>query len=180
MNTRIHVRICHDHGESNKNAFDVLMDGSGFDPRVSIAIGILRWIMDYQRSEIKILMESHGIEISTGEISNLSREFLLRVYCIHRKHMCDIRAENYILHVDGTGESGSEIVFMAKDGLTGITLDATNMPSESSIFISPFLKGIRNIFGDPAAVLRDMKNAIKGSVSEIFPTYCRSYATTIS
>ena len=91
------------------------MGGSDFDPRVTIAVGLLRWLMDYQISEIQILLESKGISISTGEISNLSREFLLHFYCIHRRHMEDMELKEYMLHLDGTGESGSEIVFMAKD-----------------------------------------------------------------
>ena len=54
-----------------------------------------------------------GISISTGEMSSL--EFLLRFYCIHRRHMEDMELNEYILHRNETGESGSEIVFMAKD-----------------------------------------------------------------
>jgi len=142
---------------------------SDFDPGVTIAVGIMRWIMDYQREEIQILMESRGIGISTGEISNLSTEFLLRFYCMHRKHMEDLKLKEYVLHLDGTGESGDEIVFMAKDGVTGITMDARIMPSESSEYIIPFLKRIRKTFGNPISVLRDMGNAIRESVTAVFP-----------
>ena len=38
--------------------------------------------------------------------------------------MEDMELKEYMLHLDGTGESGGEIVFMAKDGITGITMDA--------------------------------------------------------
>ncbi len=145
------------------------MGGSDFDPRVIISIGIMRWLMDYQVSEIQILMESRGIRISTGEISNLSVEFLLRFYCIHIRHMKDLKLKEYILHLDGTGESGDEIVFMAKDGSKGITLDARIMPSESREYIIPFLKRIKKAFGNPISVLRDMGIAIKESVSAVFP-----------
>ncbi len=44
-----------------------------------------------------------------------SLEFLLRFYCIHRRHMEDMELNEYILHRNETRESGSEIVFMAKD-----------------------------------------------------------------
>ncbi|EQD69221.1 MULE transposase, conserved domain protein, partial [mine drainage metagenome] len=134
-----------------------------------IAVGLLRFMLDYQREEIQILLESRGTRISTGEISNLSREFLLRFYCIHRRHMKDLDLDEYVLYLDGTGESGDEIVFMAKDGITRVTMDATNMPSESSDFITPFLQGVKDIFGSPLSVLRDMGNAIKESVSAVFP-----------
>ena len=163
------MRKCPDHKETNRKAIDALINGSDFHNRIVMAVGLLRWIMDYQRSEIRILMESRGISVSTGEISNMSREFLLRFYCIHRRHMKNLHPGEYILHFDGTGESGDEIVFMAKDGITGITLDACIMPSESMEYITPFLRGIKNLFGDPVSVLRDMSPAIKESVSEVFP-----------
>ena len=169
MSLKIHVRICSSHRESNRNVIEALVSCSVFDPRITIAVGLLRWLLDYQREEIQMLMESHGLSISTGEISNLSREFLLRFYCIHRRHMKDLALKEYILHLDGTGESGDEIVFMAKDGITGITMDAINMPSESDEYIAPFLKGIREVFQDPDAVMRDMAPAIRNSVSEVFP-----------
>ncbi|EQD58430.1 MULE transposase, conserved domain protein, partial [mine drainage metagenome] len=54
-------------------------------------------------------------------------------------------------------------------GLTGITMDATIMPSESSEYITPFLKEIKDVFGDSVSVMRDMGIAIKESVSAVFP-----------
>ena len=170
VNLNVHVRRCPDHDETNRKSIGTVISGSDFDPRVTIAVGLLRWIMDYQRSEIQILMESRGISISTGEISNLSREFLLRFYCIHRRHMKELDLGEYVLHLDGTGESGDEIVFMAKDGITEITMDACIMPSESTEYIIPFLQEIKDVFGDPISVLRDMGRAIKESVSTIFPS----------
>ena len=129
MNLDVHVRKCPDHEETNRKAIDALLGASEFDPRITMAAGLLRWIMDCQRSEIQILFESRGTGIPTGEISNLSREFLLGFYCIHRRHTKDFHMDEYLLHLDGTGESGDEIVFMAKDGITGITMDACIMPS---------------------------------------------------
>ena len=169
MDLNVHVRRCLVHGKTNRKALNACVSSSDFDPRVTIAVGIMRWLMDYQREEIQVMMESRGIGISTGEISNLSTEFLLRFYCIHRRHMKDLELKEYILHLDGTGESGDEIVFMAKDGITGITLDARIMPSESSEYIIPFLRRIKKAFGNPISVLRDMGNAIRESVSAVFP-----------
>jgi len=116
-----------------------------------------------------MLMESHGVEISTREISNLSGEFLLRFYCIHRRHMNDLGMKDYILHLNDTGESGCGTAFMAKDGITGITMDSTVMPSESSDYITHFPKNIKDQFGHPDTVLRDMSPAIMESISAIYP-----------
>ena len=165
---KVHVRRCSSHRKTNRNAIDPLAGGSDFDPRITIAVGLLRFLLDYQREGIQILMGSHGISISTGEISSLSREFLLRFHSIYRRHMKDLELGEYILHLDSTGESGNEIVFMAKDGITGLTMDACIMPSESEEYITPFLRGIKEVFHDPAGVLRDMGPAIKASVSVVF------------
>ena len=139
-----------------------------------IAIGYLRWLFNYQREEIQLLFESRGIHISTGEISNLSEEFLLRFYVLHKKHNSQMniifeKNGGYVLHLDGSAESGDEITFTAKEGMTGFTIDSWIMPSESSEYIKPFLASIRDKYEKPLAVVRDMSEQIKISVSEVFP-----------
>ena len=137
-------------GANNKHILDRIVPARhNFDLRVVITIGLLRWIMDYQREEIQVLMESRGISISTGEISILSEQFLLSFYALHKRHVADLCGAfvQYILHLDGTGEAGKEIVFAAKEGASGITIDAVGMPSESIEYIVPFLKSIKEAFG---------------------------------
>jgi hypothetical protein len=75
----------------------------------------------------------------------------------------------YVLHLDGTAESGDEITFTAKEGITGFTIDSWIMPSESREYIIPFLESIRKKYGKPLAVVRDMSEEIKFSVSDVFP-----------
>jgi len=94
-----------------------------------LAIGFLRWLFDYQREEIQLFLEGRGVNISTGEISRLSEEFLLRFYVLHKKHSSNLKKifekkGGYILHLDGSAESGDEITFTAKDGITGFTIDS--------------------------------------------------------
>ena len=62
-----------------------------FDTKVMIAIGFLRWLFNYQRMEIQLFLEGRGIKISTGEISYLSEEFLLRFYVIHKNHSSQMK-----------------------------------------------------------------------------------------
>jgi len=139
-----------------------------------IAVGLLRWFLDMQREEIQLLFYARGTDISTGEISYLSEEFLLRFYIFHKKHAEQIKTlfsknGGMILHVDGTGEAGDDIVFTAEDGRTGIKIDAQIMPSESSEFIKPFLQSLKNTIGTPIVIIRDMSKNIKDAASEIFP-----------
>ena len=35
VNLNIHIRKCPDHAETNRNTIDALVNGSGFDPRVT-------------------------------------------------------------------------------------------------------------------------------------------------
>jgi len=139
-----------------------------------IAIGFLRWLFNYQRTEIQLFLEGRGIKISTGEISYLSEEFLLRFYVIHKNHSSKMKklfekSAGYILHLDGSAESGDEITFTAKEGITGLTIDSWIMPSEGREYIKPFLENINVIYGSPLTVVRDMREEITVSVSEVFP-----------
>ena len=52
MNLNVHVRKCPDHEETNRKAIEFLVSSSDLDTMVTIAVGLLRWIMDYQRSKI--------------------------------------------------------------------------------------------------------------------------------
>jgi transposase-like protein len=138
-----------------------------------VAIGILRWFFDYQRDEIRTLLLSRGIHISTGEISNLSEEFLLRFYALHKRRTPQIKAifekrGGIRLHLDGTGETGNEIVFMAKEGKTGITMDAQIIPTENKKYVKVFLQTLKSHYDTPIVVVRDMSKQIRDAVTEVF------------
>ncbi len=52
-----------------------------------VIVGLLRWFFNLQREENQLVFEIRGTGISTGEISNLSEDFLLRFYALHRRHI---------------------------------------------------------------------------------------------
>lgn len=139
-----------------------------------VVVGILRWFFNYQREEIQLLLAARRTSISTGEISNLSEDFLFRFYALHRRYVPKLkmlfeRNDGMALHLDGSGEAGDDIVFSAKDGITGITIDAQIMPSESKEHLEPFLQGLRDSVGVPIVVLRDLSSQIRDAASEVFP-----------
>ena len=171
-------RYCKEHGSFDEPLVSIVNRicpaGRNFDSKVMIAIGILRWHFDYQREEIRNILLARGIHISTGEISNLSEEFLLRFYALHKRHVPQIRASfekrgGVRLHLDGTGEAGNEIVFMAKEGETGITMDAQIIPTESKKYVKAFLQALNSLYGTPIVVVRDMSKQIRDAVTEVFP-----------
>jgi hypothetical protein len=139
-----------------------------------IAIGILRWSFNYQREEIKNFLLFRGISISTGEISNLSEEFLVRFYVLHKKYVPQMKAlfeknGGIRLHLDGTGEAGNEIVFLAKEGETGITLDAQTITSENRKYVTKFLQSLNLLYGTPIVIVRDMSKQIRDAAADVFP-----------
>jgi hypothetical protein len=154
-------------------AYKICPSGRTFDTKAMVAVGFLRWFFNYQREEIQLLFGTRGTYISTGEISNLSEEFLLRFYVLHKRHVLQMKnvfnENGMVLHLDGTAEVGDEITFTAKEGITGITIDSWIMPSERQEYIKPFLVDIKDIFGLPVVVVRDMWNETSESVSEVFP-----------
>ena len=174
----IHFRYCKEHGSFDEPLVSLVNRicpaGRNFDSKVMIAIGILRWVFDYQREEIRTVLLSRGIHISTGEISNLSEEFLLRFYALHKRQLPQIKAlfekrGGVRLHLDGTGEAGNEIVFMAKEGETGITMDAQIIPTENKKYVKAFLQALNSLYGTPIVVVRDMSKQIREAVTEVFP-----------
>lgn len=171
------MKYCEAHGLFNPDVFSVAYkicpSGRNFDTKVLVVVGFLRWFFNYQREEIQLLFEIRGVHISTGEISYLSEEFLLRFYVLHRRHVLQMKNVfnkiGIVLHLDVPAEAGDEITFTAKEGITGITLDSWVMPSEKQEYIKPFLADIKDIFGTPAVVVRDMWNETSESVSDVFP-----------
>nr|QNO50941.1 hypothetical protein BBGANOMO_00015 [Methanosarcinales archaeon ANME-1 ERB6] len=174
----IRFRYCKEHGSFNDSLVSLVNRicpaGRNFDSKVMVAIGILRWFFDYQREEIRTILLSRGIHISTGEISNLSEEFLLRFYALHKRQVPQMKSlfekrGGVRLHLDGTGEAGNEIVFMAKEGETGITMDAQIIPTESKKYVKAFLQALNSLYGTPIVVVRDMSKQIREAVTEVFP-----------
>jgi hypothetical protein len=175
---RIRIKYCEKHGVINSENLSFLnkicLPRRVFDTKVIVAIGYLRWFFNYQREEIQLLLGARGIQISTGEISRLSEEFLLRFYILHKKHSLQMKElfeknKGFVLHLDGSAEAGDEITFTAKEGITGITIDSWIMPSESRHYIKPFLQHIKITYGTPLVVIRDMSKEISAAVSDVFP-----------
>ena len=63
------------------------------------------------------------------------------------------RRGGYILHIDGTCEGGSPILFAGLDELSGVVLESVKMPSEHADTLIPFLTGIRDRYGVPLGLV---------------------------
>ncbi|HDL14701.1 MAG TPA: hypothetical protein ENH28_00855, partial [Euryarchaeota archaeon] len=74
-----------------------------------------------------------------------------------------------VLHIDGTEEKGSDVVFCAKEGMTDITVMADTIPSESTKHVTGFLEQYKETFSSPLVVVRDMSQILERCVTEVFP-----------
>ncbi len=142
----------------------------GYD--IEVYVGIRRWLMYRQRTEIQEeLQEKHGITISTGKISELSRDFLKHIKILHEMKSPDLRKAleedgGYPLNVDATGESGAGTLFMAIAGWRKWVLGAWKLTTECSDQIEPCLEEIAKKFGAPISVMRDYGRAMIPAVKK--------------
>lgn len=174
---RIKVLCCSEHDPPvmvyPEAMHRLFLPGCNFNVKVMIAVGLLRWALCLQREEIQILLRGRGVEISTGEVSYLSEKFLAYFYLLHRSKYPEMAKlfesrGGAVLHIDGTEEKGSRVVFCAKEGRTGITVMADTIPSEAAEPVADFLSRYKEEFGPPLVVVRDMSQILEKSVTEVF------------
>ncbi len=144
----------------------------GFD--VIVYIGIELFVNHRNDEKIKQLLNERNISISLREISYLGKCFIAYLALSHKACQDEIKSfmnksGGYILHLDGTCEGRSPHLFSFVDELSSIVLDNIKIPSETYEKIKPALEKIKNSYGDPIAIVRDMSWAIGKSVDSVFP-----------
>ncbi len=137
---------------------------TGYDLMVSV--GLKRYLYYRQREEIRSeLLEKHGIEISSGEVSLLSWRFLHYLSRLHYARSEQLKAalENdggWPMHVDATGENGRGTLFVVMAGWRKWVLGSWKIATERSELILPCLQDIVRRFGIPCAAMRDLGRAV--------------------
>ena len=89
---------------------EALLPGSNVGYDVMVFVGLARFMRRRQREEIQALLGEQGIDVSTGEVSKLCREFVRYLGRLHRSHTMELKAVlesdgGWPLHVDATGEA---------------------------------------------------------------------------
>jgi hypothetical protein len=77
-------------------------------------------------------------------------------------------AGGYILHLDATHEGSAPALMTGLDSLSKIVLANVKLPSEHAEHIIPFLRKIKNDYGNPRACVHDLGTGILKAVSEVF------------
>jgi len=139
-----------------------------------VLIGLLHWRLGMKRHEIRGFLETKGIFLSTGTISNRSLDFLLLFKQLHINKSPKIKAfierkGCMILHMDGTHRSGGRVVFVLQEGIDNMVINADLIPSEAEEHVDPILLDFKNSYGSPHVIVRDMAKGIKLSAKKIFP-----------
>jgi hypothetical protein len=115
-----------------------------------------------------------NVHISPSEITYLGKKFIAYLTVAHRNSASRIKnvmSSNggYILHLDATYEENSPLLMCGLDSIMQIVLGNSKMHSEKSDDIIPFLRDIKDLFGQPLALVHDMSAAIIKAVGKVFP-----------
>jgi len=136
----------------------------GYD--VMTFVGIERFVHNRQRKEIRAtLQQKHHVRISSGEVSELSRRFLVYLEALHNGRAAELRAAlekdgGWPMHIDSTGEDGQGTLLVAYAGWRGWALGAWKIPTERADAVLPKLRALEARFGAPCAVMRDLGKAM--------------------
>jgi len=143
-----------------------IIPGRTFGYDVMAFVGIQRFIHHCQREEIQaLLLHEHGITLSTGTISNLSKLFLSYMQRLHDRHIVQLRNAliadgGWPLHIDATGEHGRGTLFVAFAGWRQWVLGSWKISTERTDTILPCLVDVVRQFGPPCAIVRDLGRAM--------------------
>jgi len=144
----------------------------GYD--VIVHVGYALFVQGRSEQEIIKELAERNISISDREISFLGKKFVTYLAIAHRESRQRIRRAmavrgGYILHLDGTCEGDSPHLCSGLDGMTELVLDNVKLPSEKADLLIPFLRQIKQHYGDPVALVHDMGKGILLAVGEVFP-----------
>jgi len=143
----------------------------GYD--VNVLIGRLIFQKHHTIKEALSVLESQNIHISSSEVAYQAQRFIVYLSILHQGAGLKLKMQlhrngGYILHVDGTSEGASPHLISAIDEVSNFVLANIKVPGESKEQIMPFLKAIKEQYGDPLAVTSDMGRAFLGAIPEVF------------
>ena len=145
----------------------------GYD--VMVYAGNALFIEHSDINQIRGRLLEENIMISGNEISYLGKKFIAYLAIAHRQSAGKIKElmnanGGYILHLDGTCDKGRDpFLVSALDSVSDIVLGNIKVPTEKSEHIIPLLEQIKEMFGSPLALVRDMSAAISRAINAVFP-----------
>lgn len=138
-------------------------------------VGLACFRRHLQNTEIQEELENRwGLVLPVSTIGELAQTFLDYLAAAHQAHAPQLRKRleedgGYCLHVDGTCEPGTEVVFTAIAGNRDWILLGSKMASEDAAQIAQLLRRCVEIFGKPLALVRDLSGTIEAARNEVLP-----------
>jgi len=133
-----------------------------------VEVGLRRFRDHQQGQEIQAWLRTrYGLDVPETTVHHLVGRFLTGIAAVHQASAPKLTewfrttSGGYVLHLDGTCEAGTSVLFLAVDGETGLTLWSVKMPSESATDIQRFLEECVALFGRPLATVRDLSENIR-------------------
>ena len=136
-------------------------------------VGRKRYLDHRQREEIRTrLREKHAIELSSGEVSRLARQFPDYLSRLHYSRAEPLKAAlasdgGWPMQVDATGESGRGTLFVVMAGWKKWVLGSWKIATERCELILPCLQNTVQRFGPPCAAMRDMGRAVTPAIEAL-------------
>jgi hypothetical protein len=143
----------------------------GYD--VLVRVGEAFFLESRNNGQIVDELRERNASVCRSEVSYLARKFVVYLALLHKRMRKETKGflcinGGYILHLDGTCEGESPHLISVLDGITEIVLDNVKLPSESAEGLIPFLRGIKDSYGEPLAAVTDMGKGILAALREVF------------
>lgn len=154
-------RLVPSHGNY---AFDLMVEA-----------GLARLRDNRQNAEIQALLEQRwGLSVPASSISLLVDSFLDGLAAIHQARTPLLREKlrndgGYALHVDGTCELNSSVLFIAMAEPHHWVLESAKMTTENTEDVGRLLHRCVLGFGQPLVIVRDLSAQIAGATAEAVP-----------
>jgi len=140
-----------------------------------VEVGLARLRDNQQDTEIRTSLEQRwGLPLPEASISLLVESFLDGLAAIHQVHLPILKARfrsdgGYVLHVDGTCEPGTDVLFMAVAEPRGWVLETAKMTSETTAEIRAVIHRCAEGLGEPLALVRDLSFNIQEAANQAIP-----------
>ena len=140
-----------------------------------VEVGLSRLRDHRQDGEILSQLQARwGLWLPASSIGLLADSFLDGLAAIHQAHAPALRRQldedgGYAMHVDGTCEAETDVLFTAIAEPRGWMLEAAKMTSENTVEISKLMGRCVERFGSPLAVVRDLSSNIAKAKREAIP-----------
>lgn len=153
----------------------IVAPGAKYAYDVLARVGMSQILECRQAPEIAMELSSPlGMEIPEPTVNYLARKFVAYFQIVHEESIPLLRKSmrgrgGYVLHIDGTCEGASGILFLCVDSIGDQILESRKISSENHDEVVGVLKDLRRKWGAPLAAVHDLRTAFFTAVSNVFP-----------